>query len=177
MCRYGGALYIGSVNHRTTVSNCQILSNRAGNSGGGIFLSIHNTFLTIRSSTIAGNTAGGLVGSGGGGGGIYSDINDGLQILDVILDSNTAGGSGGGIYLNGDHSAVSLYSIRMTGNQAVGGSGGSIGAAARLIDSNIRSVTIISSMSNTSGGAMSLHYAENVVLTSVTINRASSNYK
>jgi predicted outer membrane repeat protein len=109
----GGAISASSV----TLDSCEIRDNRA-NTGGGI-TSFGN--LTIRQSTISGNTAG-----GGDGGGVYSPegVVAKFVLTNCTVSGNVAVGAGGGI-------AVTIGSIQLDNstvayNVAKNGGGGGI---------------------------------------------------
>ena len=130
----GIAISAGSV---TTISNSQVKNNTSNHVvsaqsglGGGIALDAsggtvgHFGSLTLHSSTISGNTAGGL------GGGI-SDLGMSLTIdQGTVISGNTAGAAnngqldGGGLYLN-THTTdtVNLSHVTITGNSAAGHGG------------------------------------------------------
>jgi hypothetical protein len=96
-----------------TLTNLRFTGGTA-DAGGGIFHG--GTTLTLRSSTVSGNTAGSV------GGGIYN-LGATLILDDTIVSGNTAGSVGGGIFNNGG--TVRLTSSTVSGNTA-GETGGGI---------------------------------------------------
>jgi len=133
---------IGNVNGRLTVAGSPVSDNTAsglsGASGGGIF---NGNGLTVRSSSIDGNTAAGRAATAqvGGGGILSSGVNGAARatLVRTDVDGNTArcsGGDcvaiGGGLYSAGkvldlvvrDDSSVSRNSATADGGgQAIGG--------------------------------------------------------
>jgi hypothetical protein len=88
--------------------------------GGGMFLS-HINLIQIRNCWIRGNRA-------GRGGGLYTDLADGLYYNCIFsgnyVTDNISGGHGGAIYELS--SSSQLYNCTISGNRASGGRGGAI---------------------------------------------------
>ena len=78
------------------IDNTVITGNTSGFSGGGIS-DRSGGFVTIRNSTISGNTANG----GGAGGGVYFGYNGSADIESSTISGNTSGFEGGGFYFYG----------------------------------------------------------------------------
>jgi uncharacterized protein DUF4347/Big-like domain-containing protein/low-density lipoprotein receptor class B len=113
--------------------------NASGDGGGGIYHTNSGT-LTLRDTSISGNTA-------RWGGGLYNE--GGSVVLErvTIGVGNSASSNGGGIYNFGAGSSMSLINLTITGNSA-GSNGGGIWTN--------RSIDIINSTIafNTSGGGI-----------------------
>jgi hypothetical protein len=106
--------------------------------GGAIDNSTHST-LTVRNSTLSGNTA-------FFGGGI---INDGsATLINSTLSGNTATGAGGGI-LNGNNGTLTLTNSTLSGNSVLSDTGGG-GGIDNYGSSNVRN-TIVAGNTSTSG--------------------------
>lgn len=132
----GGGLYIGGVNKvdRATLVNLRLENNVASNvdsgEGGGLFVSMGNTFfiparLTLSNVTVFNNTAAtGSLGASGGGMSIQSAGNSRLDVsmTNVTVQNNTAGNdfssSGGGIAMSLNGGTATLRQTRILGNQA-----------------------------------------------------------
>ena len=122
----GGIVLFASDEIKITESD--ISSNTTKYRGGGIYISSDN--VSIEATTISRNLS-------RGGGGISVDYNQGIQIVNSTISSNTAityddgrGGKGGGIYSTG-YAELRLYASTINDNKALaaGVSGGGIYAS------------------------------------------------
>jgi CSLREA domain-containing protein len=129
-----------------TISGLSIVSGNAGSGpGGGIYGRM--TPLTIRDSTLSGNTT-----SNGGiaGGGVFSDTGT-LTIQDSAITGNTAtGGNGGGVAQY--NVSITIESSTISGNTAAGSGGGVYRASGN--NGTIRSSTIAGNHAGTFGGGV-----------------------
>ena len=103
--RSGGGIFVASLIN-ATVTDCVVTCNTASGEGGGINV-FQNGILTVRNSTISGNS----VGSGPGtysGGGIYFRNGGTLLLENSTVSGNSAVGQGGGVYLYGSTSSRHL---------------------------------------------------------------------
>lgn len=130
----GGGLLM--FNDNITLESVAIVNNKSGAEGGGIGVaSVNNAnggggTLTVRNSTISGNSANGVPpgGSfGGGGGGIYF-ANGGTLLMEnsTVSGNSSTNWIGGGFYLYGN-AGIANYTIRnstISGNTASGNGGG-----------------------------------------------------
>ncbi|HEX3131376.1 MAG TPA: IPTL-CTERM sorting domain-containing protein [Thermoanaerobaculia bacterium] len=126
---HGGA--IADLGENLVLDSVAITGNVAsigvegGGDGGGLWVSAPNfegISLTIRDSTISGNTA------GADGGGIYLyRIAGPVLIQNSTVSGNYAGGNGGGIGLFDlyDSGSLSILNTTIAGNTAIGTGGGS----------------------------------------------------
>lgn len=118
---FGGAIYTGSVvtnDARLTISNSSINHNYSSNSGGGIIAKKAHD-LTLRSSTVSGNTA-----RTRDGGGIDLYRSNDAQIINSTISGNTAGDDGGGLSTSGS-SSLNITNSTIAINSA-GDDGGGI---------------------------------------------------
>ncbi|HHN94480.1 MAG TPA: hypothetical protein ENK17_06905, partial [Anaerolineae bacterium] len=113
---YGGGLY--SYGGSVTLDHSQVISNTAGNSGGGIRAN-GGTLVIGNDSTISHNRV-----LGNNGGGIAIANNADVDIYDSTLQHNSAATDGGAIYIgSGDLDITGWWDLRY--NQA-GGNGGAV---------------------------------------------------
>lgn len=91
----GGAYFKGQL-ATLTLKNAQVTGNKSGEDGGGLDVESTRSTLKMVSSSVYGNFA------KEDGGGVYSGSNENKFYFDgnSHIDSNTAGRSGGGLYLN-----------------------------------------------------------------------------
>jgi parallel beta-helix repeat protein len=138
----GAALLMFS--DHVTLDGVVITGNTSGSEGGGIgvvseglTLSL-NAFLTVRNSTISGNTSTGTPpadGFGGAGGGIYFGDSGSLLLENSTVSGNTAMHStAGGIYFYGGigSDGFTIRNCTITGNVSPGANGGEAGGAAGI---------------------------------------------
>ena len=114
---FGGGIYFNSAS--PTIINCVLESNTAVRYGGGIYCTSTSS-PNISDCTISYNTAVGISGSYGGGGGVYSEDST-PNISDSSINNNTAL-IGGGVY--GDDSVFSITSCIISSNIASDRGGG-----------------------------------------------------
>ena len=147
----GGGVYAYSYTS-LTIADSDISRNIASVNGGGVWFDANDDtnrakqVLTIKGSSIDGNTSNGSA-SNNGGGGIYTLAKtvtigasetrtdaSGKPVLSSI-SNNTAAMGGGGIYQsrNADGSSLTISSARINGNTANNGYGGGIYAAVRTL--------------------------------------------
>jgi hypothetical protein len=129
----GAALLMYS--DHVTLDGVVITGNTSGSEGGGIAVASEgltlslNAFLTVRNSTISGNTSTGTLGVngyGGAGGGIYFGDGGSLLLENSTVSGNTAmHGTAGGIYSfgGGGSDVFTIRNCTITGNVSPGGSG------------------------------------------------------
>jgi len=109
---------ISSMKAQVILSNVTIRNGGLGTYGGGIY---NSGTLTIVSSVVSGNLAGGLRGQRGHGGGIYNSGR--LTINNTTISGNRAGcgnycsGQGGGIF-NDSSGSLIIENSSITGNSA-----------------------------------------------------------
>jgi len=125
---YGGGLYlgsdIGSDGGSVTITRTTIADNTAtGDTGGGLYLNDLYVPVTVRSSTISGNTA-------TAGGGIYFSTFQGDAAAALIIENSTISGNsatvgdGGGIFFGDTAYDLELVMTTITANTAGGGGDG-----------------------------------------------------
>ena len=103
-----------------SVEGVTIQNGKVNNSnGGGIY---NSGTLTLKDSTVSGNTAIGNTNNNGHGGGIYNDSTGTLTLTNSTVSGNTAS-VGGGIFNSG---TLTLKDSTVSGNTANPGSGGGI---------------------------------------------------
>jgi RTX calcium-binding nonapeptide repeat (4 copies) len=119
----GGVLNVGpdnsAVEPNLTLKQVHVRGNTAAEDGGGV-RNLEGD-LTIKSSTLSGNTAEGAF----GGGGVYSGYGD-LTIVNSTITGNTSTTEdGGGVYTDSDGPGTSLIRhSTITGNDAADNGGG-----------------------------------------------------
>jgi predicted outer membrane repeat protein len=101
-----------------TLRDSTVNGNSTGGNGGGIIVIAPGT-VTLTRSTISGNTA------AGDGGGIYSDMK--VILSGSTVSGNTAGGSGGGIYNSADFAHLGGGTVTLTGSTVSGNTAGAFG--------------------------------------------------
>ena len=126
----GSGLFL--INTSTTLSDCNISNNAAGEAvAGGIKLEGTGT-LTITNSTISGNSVTGL------GGGIAISDASSLEIIKSTLSGNSSTNIGGAIASLGDGTTVTITNSTISGNTSnVTGGGLRIEGAATINNSTI----------------------------------------
>ncbi|MBO7726355.1 MAG: hypothetical protein J6S40_07785, partial [Thermoguttaceae bacterium] len=126
----GGGIYnSGTLN----VASSTISDNSSEDSGGGIF---NFGTLNVTNSTVSGNVAiyiyeyNGKVWQYGEGGGIYSDYDSTLTVINSAIFGNTAGSYGGGVYwyASSTGTSVTIINTTISGNSVLreDGCGGGI---------------------------------------------------
>ena len=113
----GGGIYVYA--GTTSLTDCTISGNTiltGGNSGGGIYNGAYST-LSLKNSTISGNS------SQGTGGGIYNGYYSSVGLINCTISGNTANTNGGGLY-NGYYGSATLINCTISGNSASGSGGG-----------------------------------------------------
>ncbi len=114
----GGGILV-SYGNSTTLTNVTVVSNTAGNAGGGLF--DVSQPMTVTNSTFDLNQAHGTTYQGGGGG-IYLASPATLIMGGSTFADNSTGANGGGLYL--DSTVVLIYNSTFAGNSAAGSTGG-----------------------------------------------------
>lgn len=144
---FGGGIYASGdlTVTGTTIGGVGALKNIATTAaGGGIFSYINNT-LTIKNSTISGNTAAGV------GGGIYSGATVNVENSTIggtaAGTGNTSATIGGGIYAQ----TISLLNTTVSGNTATAGKGGGVYAAT---NATLKSSTVTGNTAGDRGGGI-----------------------
>jgi CSLREA domain-containing protein len=141
----GGAIYTST---SLTMDNCELSFNYSGNQGGAIFA--FKSSVTITNSTLTDNHA--LGSSSGGAIATYShDGSHVLTITDSLISDNDAGFAAGAILSNTD--TVTLTRVTLSGNDALGGSGGAIYKADDPSFPGLITITDSTIDSNTADGA------------------------
>lgn len=126
----GGGINIGTTGAQLTLDGVILSGNTAtGVNGGGIRMPTTG-FLTLRNSTISGNTA------GSDGGAVYFFSGGSLVMENSTISGNTATGGGGGIY---------FFSTATSGNTPVGFTDGTL---------TIRNSTISGNTAGALGGGI-----------------------
>src|SRR5262249_12971825 len=87
----GGGIYV-SEGGSLTATNCTVSGNSARSDGGGIYFT--KGPLTIRSSTVAFNTADAGNAGGGQGGGLFVNVGADATLLSTIVADNAVGATG-----------------------------------------------------------------------------------
>lgn len=121
----GGGLYAVDTGSGMdlTIRDSTISGNTAGDDGGGIYIerASGSGALHMENSTLSGNDA-----AGNGGGIAFKLVTGFAELVNSTVSGNTAGGNGGGIYLynlyDGGH--VSILHTTVANNQAGGNGGG-----------------------------------------------------
>ncbi|MCB1093335.1 MAG: hypothetical protein KDL87_17490, partial [Verrucomicrobiae bacterium] len=135
----GGAIYSSGVNNSTFLLDRSLVAeNRSISHGGGIWNFSTNTAMTLRNSTVSGNSAGfnqagSLVDSSAAGGGIMANTSGGSFFLDhstVARNVSSRSDTGGGIwntgYLSTTNSIVADNIFQATNASGAGGFAGDI---------------------------------------------------
>ena len=146
----GGALYIPNMQlGQAAINSNRILSNMASTgSGGGIFLgsAFQISSLALVNNVVAGNVA------GAPGGGIFLGAvlqANSVEMMSNTISSNTANGPGGGVFLNTlDTASLLMNGSVITGNRALGGSGGHGGGIYIGAVNNVPSMDLDGSLVN-----------------------------
>lgn len=142
-----------------SIVNSELRNNRASASGGGaggaIAIGGASPDVTIRTSTIAGNSAGGK------GGGLYIENADDVTIERSTIADNTSSGTGGGVYF-GYGDAFTVDSSTINGNRTVA-RGGGIFSYANEEPFIVRNSTIADNGGARGGGIYSLNYYDQPV--------------
>lgn len=118
----GGGLDVERQYQPLTISDSEFRANAAGRGGGILLRSNIEALITIERSTIGGNTA-----ETGGGGGIYANLTQDDDILDmheVVIHGNEAWTQGKGLLIEsaGPYTPQArLTNILLTGNRRVDG--------------------------------------------------------
>jgi len=139
----GGIHSVGTL----TVANCAVVNNSVASNDGNVFFGegggIDNLYgtLTVSDSTISGNTANGVLGTGGG---IYS--NGSTTISGSTVCGNSATRDGGGMEVIGP---MTMSGCTLWGNSAlVGGGIETVGSP----DTTISGCTLSGNSANVGGG-------------------------
>lgn len=166
---FGGGIYNGGFNSRTTILRSTVSDNAAGSNsgfGGGIRNAGQNGVVTITESTVSGNRAvrgGGIYNDTGTvtilrstfsdnsgsfiGGGVYN-VSGAIHIDRSAFNENTTGITGGGVFSNGGSVAISrsTFDANMGGNAgAVTNQGGSLSVSASTFSANTGAIGAIAS--------------------------------
>jgi predicted outer membrane repeat protein len=159
---------ISNITGELGVVTATILSTTvSGNSAGGIVATPHffggRAFITIIDCTISGNFG------TTEGGGIFA-TNTSLTVANSTISGNSTGSSGGGISISGSGlvPGSSIVNSTISGNSA-GTSGGGIYGSATVENS-----TISGNSAGTSGGAIYSNSSVDVTLSTITGNSAPS---
>ncbi|MES1245954.1 MAG: choice-of-anchor Q domain-containing protein [Acidobacteriota bacterium] len=102
-----------------TIRDSSISGNTAGHDGGGIHLDNTGGPVLIESTTINGNDA-----ANDGGGLSLFILRDDMTVLNSTISGNTAGADGGGLFLNGLYGYLSILETTVADNSAGGFGGG-----------------------------------------------------
>jgi predicted outer membrane repeat protein len=139
----------------------------SGNSAGGVVASPHffggRAYITIIDCTITGNSA------PSGGGGIFA-TNTSLSVANSTISGNSTGSSGGGISVSGSGlvPGSSIVNSTISGNSAKTSGGGISGGA------TVENSTISGNSAGTSGGGIYNNSSLDVTLSTITGNSAPS---
>ena len=145
----GGAVAV--LRGHTEIESSYLANNYAFGAGGAVVSrsTDANSSLTIRNSTIVGNTA-----LAGGGVGIESNT---ATIIQSTVSENTAGRSGGGIYVDGQ---LTIEHSTVTANQSPAGAGLSgDGTSAGTSQTTVRSTIIAGNLGDDlAEGSAAMHF-------------------
>lgn len=146
-----------------TLKNSTVSGNSATLNGGGIYA--YDGSVTLTDSAVSDNT------SVQEGGGIYSTYNNGLSMADSTVSGNSATtGSGGGVYCT-DGCDVTLSGSTVSGNSAGDAGGGIYADTSGTI--TITNSTISGNMSTSQGGGIQV-YDGTIELDNTTVAKNSS---
>ena len=152
--RVGGGLHISGP-AIAIISDCQIYSNTAAYSGGGLFA--YSSFITVTHSRVSSNS---LDGASSYGGGIYAQL--GTSVFDSNVVFNNSAVYGGGIYLGLESLGGRLSENRIYNNRASKFGGGLILISMQTPDIVI-SRNVFSQNVGSAGGGMWLGTGISVV--------------
>ncbi|NEZ04269.1 hypothetical protein G4Y73_08945 [Wenzhouxiangella sp. XN201] len=122
----GGGLNIADGVGIATLDRVSFSGNLARNLGGGMHTLRSTT--EIVNSVFRGNLAESADGSGGAGGGIFSNGGSDITLVNALVSGNLAGNAGGGIFVQSSTSPLNLINVTVAGNRAQAGNGGGISA-------------------------------------------------
>lgn len=122
----GAGLNIADVAGIATLDRVSFMGNLARNLGGGLHTLRSTT--EIVNSVFRGNLAESVDGSGGAGGGIFSNGGSDITLVNVLVSGNLAGNAGGGIFVQSSTSPLNLINVSVVGNRAHAGNAGGISA-------------------------------------------------
>jgi hypothetical protein len=175
------------LNDLLTLDGVVVSGNTSGTEGGAIAIASVNSSgggsLTIRNSTISGNTANGTSGTGsfgGGGGGIYIGNGGNFLMENSTVSGNVSTNSQGGamyLYGNGGVLTATIRNSTITGNTAATNAGGVLfynyNAASTLL---IQNSTIAGNTAGTGtgGGGAQVGTAGTVTIQSTVIANNSN---
>jgi filamentous hemagglutinin family protein len=156
---HGGGVYFRD-NATAALTNVTIANNVAnGGDGGGIRVN-NNGSLTVRNSTISGNSA------GDNGGGIYLHDDGVVSLTNSTISGNVASDDGGGINFENRGNAV-LHNSTLSGNLA-GEEGGGIYFDGNGV-ANVSNSTISGNTATLAGGGVYARDNANITLGNTTI--------
>lgn len=112
----GGGIFMGEGHSALTIKNSTVNGNSAYQLGGGIFAPTIGAF-TVTDSHIDNNHSGE---DGAGGAGVGADV---VKISGSWFSGNTTAGFGGGLYVT-SQAPISIYKSNFIGNSAAGDGGG-----------------------------------------------------
>ncbi len=178
----GGAIFVDPL------TTCEIYNSSFTNNGawhGGAIATIGGGKLLVQGCSISNNNATGYnpnpnfdYPTFGGGGGIYQEWSDGLEIYDTEISNNTAVGAGGGIaiYLSND---IIIDNIILNNNSSSGSaypSGGGGAAFYRVDNVLFENSTIANNVANDNSGGGIFFGSESgnaALVVNATFNRLS----
>jgi hypothetical protein len=188
---YGGAIYTdganasgpnaasGPIGGTITIRNSRFERNRGAGQGGGLFLFAYPPDkVLVEGNTIIGNSVIRDAGGSALGGGLRHG-NAELTIRNTTFANNSALGQGGGLWI-GENSPTTITNSTFSGNSAADGSGGGLGGAIVLVNSNanattIRNTTIVGNRAGFQGGAFWLGNQPVTLANSIVANNTAGN--
>jgi hypothetical protein len=165
----GGAIYVQGSKHGMVIAHSTFTNNKAANGGaiGGLFCEedIYDTLITDNTATGDGannadmtkcsvmNNGQYEIGSGGNGGGVYSDGNSVNVLLcgdDIERNAAGTGGFGGGLFFTSNNFGGTLTIADTTMTSNTGGHwtnvmAGTVKTAGSAVGTNCKSITITNS--------------------------------
>jgi parallel beta-helix repeat protein len=187
----GGGLLM--FNDDVTLNNVVVSGNTSGSEGGAVGVAPFGDFggggfLTIRNSTISGNTSNGTppaASAGGAGGGVYFAAGGSLLLENSTISGNTSTNStGGGVYFYGPVGAggVTIRNSTISGNTAATSGGGlylgTLSGTVQVQNSTIAGNTANGTAPGQGGGGIgvfALRSGAVVITSSVIANNTNAN--
>lgn len=146
----GGAIFVGGT---LLIEDSTLTANKATVTDGGAIFVNSNGQVTIRRSTLSGNTA------ADSGGAIYFFNNGSLTVEDSTISGNTANSTngftgGGGIYFFGTATKFLISDSTLSGNSASAASGGAVCFDSFSGMAILQNTTITNNLAGVNGGGI-----------------------